>query len=166
MSKPVKIILIVCGVLAVCTIPVLLILLTLAVPAMQQVTIRARETSAMESLRVLNSAEAEYAAAYPDRGFACTLGTLGGGPASGPPTADAAQIIGDDLVSGDKAGYTFVISNCTKKTADNHDQFVSYKIVAVPHSVGHTGNRGFCTDETTVIHFDPKGGTNCTELLQ
>ena len=166
MSKPVKIILIICGILAVCTIPVLLILMTLAVPAMQKVTIRAHETSVIQSLRVLNSAEAEYAPTYPEHGFACSLAALGGNAASGAPTPEAAQIIGDDLVSGHKAGYTFVISDCAKKTVDNHDTFVSYKITAVPDRPGQTGVRGYCTDESGVIRFDPKGGTNCTELLQ
>jgi len=166
MQKPVKIILIICGVLAVCAIPVLLILMTLAIPAMQKVNIRAHETSAMQSLRVLNSAEETYSVAYPQQGFACSLTALGGNAASGAPTHKAANIIGDDLVSGHKAGYTFAISNCARKTADPHGPIVSYKITAVPDRVGQTGSRGFCTDETAVIHFDPKGGTNCTELLQ
>jgi len=166
MSKPVKIILIICGILAVCTIPVLLILMTLAVPAMQKVTIRADETSAIQSLRVLNSAEAEYSSTYPEHGFACSLAALGGNGASGAPTPEAAQIIGDDLTSGHKAGYTLVISDCSKKTVDKHDVFVSYKITAVPDRPGQTGVRGYCTDESGVIRFAPKGGSNCTELLQ
>jgi len=120
----------------------------------------------MLSLRVLNAAEDEYHGAYPKHGFACSLTALGGDAASGPPSPEAAQIIPADLMSGHHAGYTFVISDCTKKTVDNHDQFLTYKITAVPNRVGHTGNRGFCTDETQLIHYDPKGGTNCTELLQ
>jgi type IV pilus assembly protein PilA len=166
MSKPVKIILIICGVLAVGSIPFLLIVMTLAVPVMQRVNIRAHETSAMQSLHVLNSAEGEYSAAYPERGFACTLPTLGGSPQSSAPSPEAAQIIGDDLVSGNKAGYTFAIT-CTNKTrVKNQDKYSGYRIVAVPNSVGHSGNRGFCTDESGEIRFDPKGGFNCTELLQ
>jgi type IV pilus assembly protein PilA len=166
MSKTVKIILIICGALAVIGIPILLILLTLAVPAMQKVTIKAHETSVIQSLRVLNSAEGEYNSTYPKYGFACSLTALGGTPASGAPTPEAAQIIGDDLTTGHKAGYTFVISGCTKKTVDNHDEFLTYKITAVPDRVGHTGNLGYCTDQDAQIKFDPTGGTNCTELLQ
>ena len=37
---------------------------------------------------------------------------------------------------------------------------------AVPISVGHSGTRGYCADENGEVRFDPKGGTNCTELLQ
>ena len=133
---------------------------------MQRVNIIAHQKSAFASLRVLNAAEEEYNSTYPKYGFACSLAALGGGPASGAPTPEAAQIIGDDLTTGHKAGYTFVISDCTKTTVDNHDQFLTYKITAVPDRVGHTGNLGYCTDEKMEIKFDPKGGTNCTELLQ
>ena len=145
---------------------VILILMTLAIPAMQKVNIKAHETSAVQSLRMLNSAEGEYNGNYPQHGYACTLAQLGGNAAAGPPTPEAAQIIGDDLVGGNKAGYTFTITCGGKATANNQDQYNSYLITAVPNSVGHSGNRGFCTDENTQIHYDPKGGTNCTELLQ
>jgi len=145
---------------------VILILMTLAVPAMQKVIKRGNQTSAIASLRMLNQMEGEYASNYPSHGFSCSLTALSGKPDSGPPTPEAAQLIPDDLATGTKAGYTFTISNCTKSTINNQDQFNTYQINAVPNSVGHSGDRGFCTDENAVIRFDPKGGTNCTEQLQ
>ena len=145
---------------------VILILLTLAIPAMQSVIRRGNETSAITSLRMLDEMEGQYNSTYPQHGFACSLTALGGKIGSGPPTAEAAQLIPDDLASGHKAGYTFTISNCAKTTINNVDQYNSYQITAVPNSVGHSGNRGFCTDENGEIRYDPKGGTNCTELLQ
>jgi type IV pilus assembly protein PilA len=145
---------------------VILILMTLAIPAMQSVIRRGNETSAIASLRMLNEMEGQYNSNYPQHGFACALTALGGKVGSGPPTPEAAQLIPDDLASGSKAGYTFSISGCSKTTINNIDQYNSYQINAVPNSVGHSGNRGFCTDENAQIRFDPKGGTNCTELLQ
>ena len=145
---------------------VILILLTLAIPAMQSVIRRGNETSAIASLRMLNEMEGEYNSNYPQHGFACSLTALGGKVGSGPPTAESAQLIPDDLATGNKAGYTFTISGCAKSTINNVDQYNSYTITAVPNSVGHSGNRGFCTDENAQIRYDPKGGTNCTELLQ
>lgn len=145
---------------------VILILMVMAIPAMQSVIRRGNETSALASLRMLNEMEGTYASNYPQHGFACTLTALGGKVGSGPPSAEAAQLIPDDLASGHKAGYTFTISNCNKTTINNIDQYNSYQVTAVPNSVGHSGNRGFCTDENAEIHYDPKGGTNCTELLQ
>ncbi|MDE1156398.1 MAG: type II secretion system protein [Acidobacteriaceae bacterium] len=145
---------------------VVLILMTLAVPAMQKTIKRANETSAINSLRTLNQMEGQYNSTYPTHGFSCSLAALGGKPGSGVPTPEAAQLIPEDLAAGNKAGYTFTISNCTKTTVNNQDQFNSYQITAVPNSVGHSGDRGFCTDENAQIHYDSKGGSNCTDLLQ
>lgn len=145
---------------------VILILMVMAIPAMQKTIIRANETSAISSLRDLTQMEGEYASNYPQHGFACSLTALGGKAGSGTPTPEAAQLINEDLASGTKSGYTFAITNCTKTTINNIDQYNSYEITAVPNSVGHTGNRGFCTDENGQVRYDPKGGTNCTELLQ
>lgn len=145
---------------------VILILITLAVPMMQNVNKTAHETSAIASLRDINRAEGQYNSQYPQRGFTCTLSNLGGKNDGSTPTPEAAQLIQDDLAGGNKAGYTFSIQCGQKTTVNNQDQYNSYQLVAVPNSVGHSGNRGFCSDESGQIHFDPKGGTNCTELLQ
>lgn len=145
---------------------VILILITLAVPMMQNVRKTANETSATSSLRNLYTQEGQYASLYPQRGYACALSNLGGKNDGSAPTPEAAQLIGEDLASGNKSGYTFTIACGQKTTVNNQDQYNSYQITAVPNSVGHSGNRGYCVDESGQIRFDPKGGTNCTELLQ
>jgi type IV pilus assembly protein PilA len=145
---------------------VILILMTLAIPAMQKTIKRANETSAISSLRMLNQMEGEYNSDFPQHGFACSLTSLGGKADSGTKSPEAAQLINEDLASGNKSGYTFTVTGCAKTTVNNIDQYNSYQIFAVPNSVGHSGDRGFCTDENAQIRFDPKGGTNCTELLQ
>ncbi|HEY5381211.1 MAG TPA: type II secretion system protein [Acidobacteriaceae bacterium] len=144
---------------------VILILMTLAIPQMQKVIKRGNETSAIQSLRDLDSQEGTYNSTYPTHGYACSLAALGGKPNSGPPTPEAAQLIPEDLASGNKSGYTFAITNCTKVTVNNQDEITSYEVTAVPNTVGKTGDRGFCTDGNE-IRYDPKGSTNCTELLQ
>jgi len=144
---------------------VILILMTLAIPATQMVIRHGNETSAANSVRMLVSSENTYNSQFPAHGFSCSLLAMGGKPGE-PPTPDSAQLIADDLASGFKAGYKFAITNCVKTTNNNVDHVESYQVTAVPSSVGHSGNRGFCADENGVIHFDPKGGTNCTELLQ
>ena len=145
---------------------VILILMVMAIPAMQKTIKRANETSAISSLRDLNQMEGQYSSDYPQHGFACSLSALGGKAGSAAPSPEAAQLINEDLASGSKAGYTFTLTNCSKNTINNVDQYNSYEITAVPNSVGHSGDRGFCTDENAQIRYDPKGGTNCTELLQ
>jgi type IV pilus assembly protein PilA len=145
---------------------VILIIMAIAIPGMQKAVIKANETSAVSSVRMLTTMENEYSSNYPQHGFACSLTALGGKAGSGAPTPESAQLINEDLASGSKSGYTFTITGCNKQTINNVDQYNSYQINAVPNSVGHTGNRGFCSDENGQIHYDPKGGTNCTELLQ
>ena len=145
---------------------IILILITLAIPGYEHVHIRADQTSAIASVRFLNSMEADYNSSYPSHGYACSLATLGGKTGAGTPTADAAQLIPDDLASGSKSGYNFVISNCSKNTVNNQDQYNSYQITATPISVGRSGDLGYCSDETNQIRFDPKGGSNCADLLQ
>lgn len=143
---------------------VILILMTLAIPQMQKVIKRGNETSAIQSLRTLDSMEGQYNSQYPTHGFACTLAELGGKAGSGAPSPEAAQLIPDDLATGSKAGYTFTVTCGNKTTVNNTDQYNSYVITAVPSAVGKTGDRGFCSDGNG-IRYDPKGGTNCTEQL-
>ena len=144
---------------------VMLILMTLAIPQMLKLTKQAHETSAFQSVRTLNQAELQYSSAYPANGFACSLTALGGKSGSAP-TPQAAQLISDDLASGNKAGYTFAIVNCNKVSINNQDQYTSYQITAVPNSVGRSGDRGFCSDENGTVRYDPQGGTNCTQPMQ
>jgi type IV pilus assembly protein PilA len=145
---------------------VMLILMTLAVPQMLKLTKQAHETSAIQSVRTIGQAQLQYNSAYPANGFSCSLATLGGDPKSGAPSAQASQLIAPDLASGQKAGYTFAITNCTKVTVNNQDMITGYEITAVPTSVGRTGDRGFCSDENNAIRYDPAGGTNCTQPIQ
>lgn len=145
---------------------IILILITLAIPGYEHVHIKADQTSALASVRMLNSMEAEYNSNFPSHGYACSLATLGGKTGAGTPTAESAQLIPDDLASGAKSGYNFVISNCSKNTVNNQDQYNSYQVTATPISVGRSGNNGYCSDESGQIRFDPKGGSNCTDLLQ
>jgi type IV pilus assembly protein PilA len=145
---------------------VMLILMTLAVPQLLKLRKQANETSAVQSLRTIGQSELQYNSAYPANGFACSLAALGGDPKSGAPTAQASQLITPDLASGQKAGYTFAITNCTKVTVNNQDMYTGYEITAVPNSIGRTGDRGYCTDENSTIRYDPQGGTNCTQPIQ
>jgi type IV pilus assembly protein PilA len=145
---------------------VMLILMTLAVPQMLKLTKQAHETSAIQSVRTIGQAQLQYNSAYPASGFACSLAVLGGDPKSGAPSAQLSQLISPDLASGQKAGYTFAITNCTKVTVNNQDMITGYEITAVPNSIGRTGDRGFCADENNTVRFDPAGGTNCTQPIQ
>ena len=145
---------------------VMLILMTLAVPQLLKLRKQADETSAAQSVRTIAQAELQYNSAYPANGFTCSIAALGGDPKSGAPTPQAAQLITPDLAAGNKAGYTFAITNCNKGTVNNQDMYTTFEVTAVPQAIGKTGDNGFCADENNTIRKDPTGGTNCTVPLQ
>ena len=145
---------------------VMLILMTLAVPQMLKVRKEANQTSAVKSVQTIGQAELQYNSAYPGNGFACSMAQLGGDPKSGAPSAQSAQLIPQDLASGQKAGYTFSIGNCTKVTVNNQDMYTGYEITAVPTSIGRSGDNGYCSDENNTVRVDSAGGSNCTHPLQ
>ena len=107
-----------------------------------------------------------YEADYPASGFACSLAALGGNPESGAPTLAAAQVLQPDLASGYKSGYVFSITNCSKTRVAGRDHVKSFTVTAVPETLGKTGDRGFCIDQTGTPEFDPAGGTNCAQILE
>ena len=144
---------------------VILILMAIAIPNFLHLRGQADETSAIQSLRAINQAEIQYQTTYPANGFACGLTALGG-PTTGAPSPTNAQLVSSDLTTGQKSGYTFAISGCSKVTINNQDMYTSYAVTAVPQAVGKTGYRGFCTDQSNEIKADPSGGTNCTQPIQ
>ncbi len=130
-------------------VAIILIIAAIAIPNLLRSKIAANESSAVGSVRTLNTAEVTYASTYPSQGFTCALGNLG--PASGTPTSSAAGLIDSVLASGTKSGYSFALSNCSGSPE------VLYNSLATPVSVGSTGQRGFCSDKSGVIHFNANG---------
>lgn len=146
---------------------IMLILMALAVPQMLKVKKKANETSAVQTMKTISSAELSYASSYPGGGFGCPLSVLGGDPKSGAPSPQSAQLIDPALASsGQKSGYTFTVTCGSKTTVNNQDVYNSFELIGVPLTVGRTGDNGYCTDENNVIKIDPAGGTNCTQSLQ
>src|SRR5437588_2848156 len=135
-------------------VTVILIIAAIAVPNFLKSRLRANETSAVASLRMINTAAVTYSITYPDMGFPAQLTTLGGeNPCS--VSSTQACLIDDGLAQGTKAGYSFVW------TGDGLVPSVNFVVAATPQVVGGSGQRMFCTDQTAVIHYDP-AGSGCT----
>jgi type IV pilus assembly protein PilA len=142
------------------------LLALLAIPTLNTSKKQANEFSAIRSVRTIEQAELMYSETYPSHGYACSLRALGGDPSAGQPSAEAAQLLPNDLASGIKSGYVFTISDCTRASLSDTDRVTGYTITAVPQAVGKTGSRGFCSDESGTIKYDPMGGSNCTQPLE
>lgn len=142
------------------------ILLLIAIPTFGGMKNHANEAAAIRSIQTIELAEMQYSETYPSHGYACSLRALGGDPSAGQPSADAAQLLPDDLASGIKSGYIFNLSNCTKVSLSGTERVTGFTVTAVPQTVGKTGHRGFCGDESGVIKYDPTGGTQCIQPLE
>ncbi len=125
----------------------------------------AHRVSAISSLRTLNTMENVYNSNHPEQGYACSLAGLSNKDTVNS-TLDAAQVLPDDLASGQKNGYTFTFSGCITTMVKGARETTGYRITAVPTTLYKTGDRGYCTDESGQIRYDSSGGTNCTELLE
>jgi len=142
------------------------LLALLAIPTFGHIKKQANEIAAKKSILAIQQAELMYSTNYPSHGYACSLRALGGDPNEGPPSADAAQLLPDDLASGFKSGYVFNLSNCTSVSQKGTERVTGYQITAVPQTPGKTGSRGFCSDEYGAIKYDPTGGTQCVQPLE
>jgi prepilin-type N-terminal cleavage/methylation domain-containing protein len=131
-------------------VTVILIISAIAVPNFLRSRQRANEASAVASIRVINSAAVTYSMTYPDLGYPAQLTTLGG---ANPCTASSTRacLVDDLLALGVKSGYSFVL------TGDGAVPSVSYTVTGTPQTVGSSGQRMFCTDQTGVVRFDPSG---------
>jgi len=132
-------------------VAIILIIAAIAIPNLLRSRIAANEASAVGSLRTLNTAEITYNVTYPNVGFTCTLGRLGG---TGTPSSTAAGLIDANLASGTKSGYSFVLNSCTGTPV------AGYQSLASPVS-SSTGQRYFCSDSSGVIQYNSAAITTC-----
>lgn len=139
-------------------VAIILIISGIAIPNLLRSKIAANETSAVGSLRTLNTVCIMYMVTYGN--YPQALANLGPG---NPATTSAADLIDSVLASGIKAGYSFTY---TPGTNDNSANVFSYAITAVPISPGTTGQRSFYTDESGVIRVSPSGsaGSSSTPI--
>lgn len=135
-------------------VAIILIMTAIAIPNYLRSRLVANESSATQSLRTINTAVITYASTYQDVGFPASLVAMGGAE---PCTATSANacVLDQVLSSGTKAGYTFVYAG------DGNTPSVGYAVTATPVSLGVSGQRMFCSDQTSVIRFNPSG-TGCT----
>lgn len=146
---------------------IIIVIMLFTIPQVSKMTKNANQTSAVQTMKTIASAEMGYRSTYATNGYGCPLSVLGGDPKAGPPSAQAAQLIDPTLAStGQKSGYVFSVTCGSKTTVNNQDTYDSVEIIGVPRTIGKTGDNGYCSDENSIIKIDPAGGTNCTVPLQ
>src|SRR6267378_2068688 len=114
-------------------VAIILIIAAIAIPNLLRARIAANESSAVASIRTINTAQISYNSAYPTVGFGANLGVL----------------------SGTKSGYTFALSGVTGTPAS------TYQAVASPIAANTTGVRSFCSVADAVVRYSAAALTAC-----
>jgi type IV pilus assembly protein PilA len=131
-------------------VAIILIIAAIAIPNLLRARISANESSAVGSVRTINTSQVTYATSYPNVGFANTLGALGGAT---PCTASAATAcLIDQVLAGapnQKSGYGFTMAGFSGSVPE-----VTYTIAGDPIARGQTGQRSFFSDGSGVIRFN------------
>jgi hypothetical protein len=113
------------------------------------------ETAAIKAILTVQSAQKQYQSQYGH--FAESLAELGP-PVSAGPSAAAADLIGKNLASGERAGYRLTLTG---------DQ-AGYVIHANPVKFGVTGTRTFYSDQTMELreNYGPEPATASSKSLK
>jgi len=135
-------------------VAVLLVIAAIAIPSLLHSNLSENESSAVSSLRMLNSSCASYAMLY--GGYPRNLSNLGSDGSAG---SAAADLIDAALASGTKNGYVFTY---TPGASGVNGNVLSYTITANPISPGTSGQRAFFTDQSGVIRANKAGAADAS----
>jgi len=119
-------------------IAIILIIVTVALPKLNNATRYAHETAAIKAIQTIHTMQVQYNSQYGR--YATSLAELGP-PATGAATAAASDLIGTDLSQGEKSGYKFTMTGSPG----------GYVINATPVTYGSSGSRTFYSDQSMVI---------------
>ncbi len=148
-------------------VAIILIIAAIAIPNLLRARIAANESSAVASIRTINTAQVAYNSAYPTVGYANTLLELGDGGAptnctgSTPPNSGNACLIDSALESGGKSGYSFTTTGLGIAGVTTPPAFASYHIETNPQSINQTGVRSFCSVADAVVRFSSATISTC-----
>jgi type IV pilus assembly protein PilA len=140
------------GYLGIAMIPLILIIAAIAIPNLLRARMAANESSAVYSLRAINTAQVTYRVTFEKVGYATDLRSLGGSlPCSSSPAT--ACLIDNRLAVASslpgRNGYIFALTRS--------DDGTQYFVTAAPVSPNQTGARTFCSTEDGVIRVDSSG---------
>jgi type II secretory pathway pseudopilin PulG len=130
------------GYLWIAGIPIILIIAAIAIPNLLRARMAANESSAVASIRTLNTAEMAYSQSHADKGYTCALSDLA-----------EDRLIDNTLLNGRKNGYAIDLMECSP--GDQGAANAKYRVWAHPLRSNQTGVRSFCSDESLAIRADP-----------
>jgi prepilin-type N-terminal cleavage/methylation domain-containing protein len=142
------------------------IIAAIAVPGLLRARMSGNETSAIGSMRAINSGESTYASSCAAGGYAVSLADLAKAPAGSTtafisPDLNANGVVKSGYVvniagGAGAAAVTVAASTCN---ASGADAVSGYFAEAHPVTIGTSGQRSFGTDTRATIFFDVAGAT-------
>jgi type IV pilus assembly protein PilA len=148
-------------------VAIILIIAAIAIPNLLRARMAANESSAVASLRTINTAEVTYNSTYPTVGFSATLAALG--PSAAVPCAatsttacliDATLANDGNPAGSGKSGFKFAALGATSGASATN---VLYYATATPIVLNQTGGRSFCAFEDGVVRLQPTGALVASE---
>jgi type IV pilus assembly protein PilA len=148
-------------------VAIILIIAAIAIPNLLRARMAANESSAVASLRTINTAEVTYNSTYPTVGYAATLVSLGPSAASPCAATSATACLIDATLANNgnpagsgKSGFMFAATGAVSGGSATN---VLYFANATPIVLNQTGGRSFCAYEDGVVRVNPAGAAIATE---
>jgi len=120
-------------------IAIILIILAVAMPKLNRARMYSQEMAAIQAIKTIHQGETQYYSQFGK--YATSLAELGPPTTGGAAGPGAADLIQEDLATGEKQGYKFTISASP----------TGYVINATPVSFGTSGSRTFFSDQSMMI---------------
>jgi len=142
-------------------VAIILIIAAIAIPNLLRAQMAAHESSAVGSVRTIVTSQVTYQSTW-GVGFGASLAFLGtpvGGCAAGSASSTQACLIDPVLTLGNTVGKTgyFVDTAAAGGLGTAASPYTTFGVEAYPIVFGSTGTRGFCSDESGVIHYNTTG---------
>jgi len=141
-------------------VAIILIIAAIAIPNLLRSKMAANESSAVGSIRTINTAQVAFSSTYGlGYGTLLQLGTPAGGCAGA--TTAAACLLDSFLALGTKSGYTFT-SVPGGGLGTNIQPFTTFNTTGIAVVFDQTGHSSYCSDESGVIRRQSLGGAGGT----
>jgi prepilin-type N-terminal cleavage/methylation domain-containing protein len=137
-------------------VAIILVIAAIAIPNLLRARMSANDSSAAASVRMIDTAEIAYVAAFPVLGYPTTLATLGGANPCSPGIVTACMLDDSLATNGSgsgKSGYSFNATGSPSAGSTVNDQFYS---TGTPLGA-LSGTRAYCSVQDAVIRIQPAG---------
>lgn len=143
-------------------VAIILIIAAIAIPNLLRSKMAANEAAAVGALRTIVTAQVTYSSTY-NTGFATTFQALSGAAGAAATCANSELLDPTfNYAIPARQGYNFTMAagsppTTIPATACNGADDQTFDVTAAPVTIGTTGQRSFCDDESGAMYYNPAG---------